>query len=330
MRQAQRNYRAKRDSKLADANEKSTKLEEALRGILRSYRELHNNMLHTAHRVPVSVTLQLSKTALDIGYFINQAARDQQQSLDASPSRLLAERLIRRGVERTVNALSNNDVDSSCLAHNKMLEKLNVRPNEVILAQTLSHVAETESPSSSLLNDTQFTNAIAQLLPKLYRQVEGNMDPSQRVERLTGANLQCLAFGRTRTIANVNQLDLPEFGGEWLEAVDVEEYLSERGIVLRSEDPDCSHLRLQLGNTPSSSMSPQSMTMSPSDMDSPQMSHYASEGSMASPLADENTIIVNVDVLIEWLAAKTMCLGLCPAIRREDVDNAIRESIIQP
>ncbi|CEJ94653.1 hypothetical protein VHEMI10171 [[Torrubiella] hemipterigena] len=287
-------------------------------------------MLHTAYRVPTSVTLQLSKTALDIGHFVNQAARDQQQQLGASPSRLLAERLIRRGVERTVDALGSNDVDSSCLAHNKMLENINVQPNEVILAQTLSHVAESDSPSSSLLNDTQFTSAVERLLPKLYRQVENNADSNQRIDRLPGSKLQCLEFGKTRTVAEVDQLDLPEFAGEWLEAIDVEEYLAERGIIIRSDDPDCSQLHLQLGDTPTSGLSPSGVAWSLNDSENTEMDYYSPAGSAVSPSGDANKIIVNVDVLIECLAAKSMCLGLCPAIRRDDVDNAIRESIIQP
>lgn len=45
--------------------------------------------------------------------------------------------------------------------------------------------------------------------------------------------------------------------------------------------------------------------------------------------SDHISIMINLDNLIVGLAAKAVCLGPCPGIRRADVDAAIRDSVVQ-
>lgn len=66
----------------------------------------------------------------------------------------------------------------------------------------------------------------------MYRVVEGS---DQAVPRLPSPSVQQLVRGKTRTTLVT---DLSSHQGEWLEAVDVEEYLEERGIYVRNALPD--------------------------------------------------------------------------------------------
>jgi hypothetical protein len=78
-------------------------------------------------------------------------------------------------------------------------------------------------------------------LPEMYRAVEGarifdedfNGDTKQIVERSVSDDLARLAYGRTRTWVVT---DVRGFEGEWLEPIDVQEYLEQKGVWLgRSE-----------------------------------------------------------------------------------------------
>ncbi|KAJ2974230.1 hypothetical protein NQ176_g6166 [Zarea fungicola] len=258
--------------------------------------------------------------------------------------------------------LAAGNVESSCIPPS-LMKHANIKPEEVILAQSLLQVS---GPSSTLLHDIKFTDAIQRLLPPLVRQVEGNIDPRERLPRLPIPQLQCLQYGRTRTVLQ-SQESLPDLAGEWLEAIDVEEYLAERGIVLR-DDTEGSLVRLRAGSSVSQSQSPEpsievGLPMSPSDFSqsSSEPLHMA-DGGQSEPhdalptnwmdLYDESDfsdlamaeldqdlfenmefhpsdITINFDKLVDGLAARTICLGLCPAIRREGVDEAIREAVVQ-
>lgn len=223
-------------------------------------------------------------------------------------------------------------------------------------------------------------------LPGLYRIIEG-FSGFKMLPRKASPFVQCLEFGRTRTVL---QTDLPELQGEWLEPTDVQEYLQERGIHVRtlSQSPD-SIIDVQNGTTTSArnstvaSISP--MTSSIEDSSSAIFSQFSdnatihenclegdfklpdtindsmdlsifghsSETSLPVPsgclsftptllhTANESEteglgsgttqcprMIINLDKLVENLAAQAVCLGAVPGIRKTAVDRAIRESIV--
>jgi hypothetical protein len=64
--------------------------------------------------------------------------------------------------------------------------------------------------------------------PRLFRAMEGGMGT---MPRASAPSVQQIAPGKTRTLIQTHFLPLQ---GEWMEAVDVEEYLEERGISLRN------------------------------------------------------------------------------------------------
>jgi hypothetical protein len=76
--------------------------------------------------------------------------------------------------------------------------------------------------------DFQYPMQSAPQLPHMYRLVEGE---TKAVFRAPAPFVQQIVRGKTRTMLNTNFAPLQ---GEWLEAVDVEEYLEERGICLRN------------------------------------------------------------------------------------------------
>ena len=90
--------------------------------------------------------------------------------------------------------------------------------------------------NSLVLRDTvadfQYNPGLTEHLPVMYRVVEGS---DQAVPRLPSPSVQQLVCGKTRTTLVT---DLSSHQGEWLEAVDVEEYLEERGIYVRNALPD--------------------------------------------------------------------------------------------
>ncbi|KAM5529041.1 hypothetical protein FOXYSP1_16885 [Fusarium oxysporum f. sp. phaseoli] len=72
--------------------------------------------------------------------------------------------------------------------------------------------------------DFQYPLHSAPRLPHIYRAVEGG---TKAVLRAPAPLVQQIVRGKTRTMLDTNFAPLQ---GEWLEAMDVEEYLEERGI----------------------------------------------------------------------------------------------------
>lgn len=85
---------------------------------------------------------------------------------------------------------------------------------------------------NSFLVDCQYGNGLNASLPKMMRLIEGNLNSLK--PRSSPPDLERLQFGRTRTMLHTSIADLQ---GEWLEALDVEEYLEQRGIFVRIGSP---------------------------------------------------------------------------------------------
>ncbi|KAF7555933.1 hypothetical protein G7Z17_g1811 [Cylindrodendrum hubeiense] len=231
--------------------------------------------------------------------------------------------------------------------------------------------------------------------PNVYRTIEGG---GALVPRQPRPFLQQLRFGKTRTVIFT---EIQQLQGEWLEAADVEEYLLERGIRLRSSGPLRGRSSLSEITAPSdssqvqhrqpanaharpnwdqdaSSLNDRVLTQRSQEPDGPadvnivdrapgyqhldggdwsvfggkghlsssvhagpniipanelrQVSASVSDQVSSQPpyLQDSKPVNIGVDIdkLVKTLAENATCLGLGPGIRRDDVDYAIRQSIV--
>lgn len=395
MRQAQRTYRVKKEDTLRTATNRSAKLEGALRGMLDSFRNFQQTLVDEANAgaVPPQLALQISKAAIEIASIsqgsglesAGPAAAAETSSPDtmttaaASPEepRHVAERFAKASMQRTADALSSGNPDESCLPP-ALLKQLKLDPAQLLLAQTLGQLS---ASSSSLLRDIPYSNSVTSVLPLLFRLNQG--DTSHLIPRKPPPMLQRLKHGLTRTIVAT---DLPELMGEWLEPVDVEEYLAQRGIFVRDAASDGNLINLQMPALPEAAptIHYQHPDTQPSDLDLFQSTEDWLEGSHAvggsfdftldwtifgcqkdetqiipsgfrtftppstylsdfdsSPSAsgsemrtpetaqDSSTITISVNKLIDSLASKATCLGPGPGVRREDVDEAIRDAVVR-
>ncbi|SCV28423.1 uncharacterized protein FFB14_01715 [Fusarium fujikuroi] len=133
----------------------------------------------------------------------------------------LSERIIRACLERVITILS-----SSSRHANRLLDltlPLNILGKELLVDETLK-ILSLFHPAA----DYQYLPQSAVHLPSMYRVVEGDKNV---IRRLPSPSVQRIMRGRTRTLLAT---DFPPLQGEWLEARDVEEYLEDRGIYIRS------------------------------------------------------------------------------------------------
>ncbi|KAJ5588192.1 hypothetical protein N7537_010870 [Penicillium hordei] len=133
----------------------------------------------------------------------------------------LPARFIRACFKRAVTILSSSAVHGSQqLVLTLPLQWLG---KDAVIINSLQ-VLESFLPSVA---DFQYPLHSAPGQPHMYRVVEGG---TKTLPRAPAPLLQRIAKGRTRTMLDTHFLPLQ---GEWLEAVDVEEYLEERGIYIR-------------------------------------------------------------------------------------------------
>ncbi len=430
---AQRRYRSKREDALSTAEEKSANLEAALRGTLDSFNTFQESFVQSgSDKMSPQVALQLSKTAMEIAALSyklglsnirddatgdtsgsSAVGLDKTQNLPnvleprAGGRQVIAERFVRESVEMTTKLLAAGDQGTGCLLP-ALLSPTNKLPTNVILAQTLSYTSQFPS---SFLNDSKYPDGTQPLFPPLFRVVEG--DFSEAVVRLPFPQLQRLKFGQSRTLV---LSDAPELAGEWLEAIDVEEYLFERGIFLNKDSknafislgisgpPDSSgpsNLNSETQSTIGSDMSSNETPVTPANAmpaemqailedgqgnpslsnfsdvftdPSPEWAIFGLEHSKSQPVpsgsrvlgpefmswlaednadssmdvndeetwqpipsgeiqpepapeSESNEITISIDDLINGLAVRAICLGPAPGIRRQGIDEAIREAV---
>ncbi|KAH7149075.1 hypothetical protein B0J13DRAFT_523728 [Dactylonectria estremocensis] len=131
-------------------------------------------------------------------------------------------RVIRACFERVVSLLSNGTVyGNQPLALALPLQLLG---EEVLMYNSLQGLSLLKPRVADFL----YPLHSAPRLPHLYRVVEGG---TQTVSRAPAPFVQQIVRGKTRTMLDTNFAPLQ---GEWLETLDVEEYLEERGIYLRN------------------------------------------------------------------------------------------------
>lgn len=138
----------------------------------------------------------------------------------------IAYHLLRACVIRGISLLQSQDLRATNFLFQDPVLKLPLQSISQKDLLALSTVRVTADINVAFL-DAPYVDSPTTILPSLLRAVEG--DASSAVPRLSPPLLQTLRFGRTRTLV---QTDLPGYEGEWLESVDVEEYLAQRGIFI--------------------------------------------------------------------------------------------------
>lgn len=133
----------------------------------------------------------------------------------------LSERILRACLERVITILSGSSRHASRLLD--LTLPLNILGKELLVDEALKILS-----LFHLAADYQYLPESAVHLPSMYRVVEGDKNV---IRRLPSPSVQQIVRGKTRTLLATDLLPLQ---GEWLEAMDVEEYLEDRGIYLRS------------------------------------------------------------------------------------------------
>ncbi|KAF5703473.1 hypothetical protein FMUND_12976 [Fusarium mundagurra] len=261
-------------------------------------------------------------------------------------------RLERACFERVVSILSNSTVDGSQFP--ALALPLQLLGIELLMVTSLRGM----SLFNASVGDFKYPQHSVSRLPNMYRVVEGE---TKAVFRMPSPFLQRIMRGKTRTILDTN---LAHLQGEWLEAMDVEEYLEERGIYICNTVTSGTATTGDTMYQPSVQGSAQSIPMEqrvplsssagypghePADylafgLPGPrqwlrsansQTNSSGIAGDLQSDFNQQTTqgieepsrVTVDLDKLVYLLAENAMCLGPVPGIRKADVDASIRGSI---
>jgi hypothetical protein len=140
-------------------------------------------------------------------------------------------------------------------------------------------------------------------LPEMWRGVEGGQG---LVKRELSAELMSLEYGRTRMWVSKEVGVGPRgYDGEWLEPVDVQEYLEIRGMWCGKSE----------GWVP--------FSLGRSECYRQESQIHAASGAASTFV----TAAVNITRLIELIITSVVCIGPGPGNRKEDIDRALRVSI---
>lgn len=384
MRLAQRSYRARKQEAQESQRIRAEELSRALDNALATFSTLHQRILDTSQvrnspdvlshlndavaqmaaiASSTNKMLPLTHAADDSGTSFRQQAPHHSAtedsgaitiSLRTSTSKQIPvpARLFRACFERVVSILSNGTVDGSqFLALALPLQLLGA---ELLMVNSQRGL----SLFHASVGDFTYPLNSAPRLPNMYRVVEGE---NNAVFRMPAPFLQQIVRGKTRTILHT---DFAHLKGEWLEAMDVEEYLEERGIYMCNTVMSSTTTTGDARHQPSITGSEQRIPVEQRDplsssggfpghepadylvfgLSGPRQwlrstnSHIHSSaivGDLQSEFNQQTTqgiekasrAIVDLDKLVHLLAENAMCLGPVPGIRKADVDASIRGSI---
>lgn len=168
----------------------------------------------------------------DVGFASADLATSRETSLVLSQQRLnrprrklpVAQSFLQACLDRTMSLLQP-DSPSARSFFPALLLPLRLYQFDQILEWTLRHISRN---SMYHLVGSGYDFNESSDSPKMLRILEGGIGVA--VPRKPPPHLQRFQFGRTRTRLVTNT---PELQGEWLEAMDVEEYLEQRGIFVR-------------------------------------------------------------------------------------------------
>lgn len=146
--------------------------------------------------------------------------------LDAPHNTWFAAKLLRQCVERGVRLLTSPD-----MTYEGLHPALSIHLNCMSVDQL--RVRFVQAMMSDFNEEPEFyPPAITLIQPNMYRSIEG--DDEILVPRMRTRQGQQLIPGRTRTRLDTS---LRDFQGEWLEPIDVQEYLEWKGIFVGSIGP---------------------------------------------------------------------------------------------
>ncbi|KAH7114009.1 hypothetical protein EDB81DRAFT_300169 [Dactylonectria macrodidyma] len=257
MRLAQRSYRSRKQEAQESERIRAEELSSALDNALATFSTLHRRILDTSQiRNSSDVLFHLNDAVtqmaaiasgtnkvLPLPHALEDSGTSSRQqtpgvlaphqsvtvdsgattiSLRTSTSNQIpvSARVVRACFERVVSILSNSTVYGS--QSPALALPLQLLGEEVLMDNSLRSL----SPFHPSVADFQYPLHSAPRLPHMYRVVEGE---TKAVFRAPAPLVQRIVRGKTRTMLDTNFAPLQD---EWLEAVDVEEYLEERGIYL--------------------------------------------------------------------------------------------------
>lgn len=254
----------------------------------------------------------------------------------------LGYRIVRECFRRGIAALSF-DVLPGGMKPIPFLLPLRIGSTEFLVGLS---IAQMKDLSDGYWGDARYDQRTLNAMPRMFRIVEGYRDGA--VPRKAPPKLQTLQYGRTRTILETT---LPNLQHEFLEARDVEEYLEERGILVRGTE-DIVELEL----TPEEGYHDDGHELADWTIFGQQSStsHTIPSGlstflpslEQAAMLAEDRQVLgdwipdhegalgssakitISLDRLVENLVANASCLGPAPGITKAHVDLAIGSSIV--
>ncbi|KAH7376951.1 hypothetical protein B0T11DRAFT_294363 [Plectosphaerella cucumerina] len=141
-------------------------------------------------------------------------------------------RIARACLQRTVSMLSGYSYDQPLAP--TLTIPLQLLGQDGLMANSLQLLSYFQASVA----DFHYPVDSAARAPRLFRAMEGGVGT---VPRASAPSVQQIAPGKTRTLV---QTHFSPLQGEWMEAVDVEEYLEERGISLRNainSEPDSAY-----------------------------------------------------------------------------------------
>ncbi|OAA40156.1 C-5 cytosine methyltransferase DmtA [Beauveria brongniartii RCEF 3172] len=349
MRLAQRRYRSKKQDALTAAEQKAAALENALRGTISAFRGLQRSLIqYPAGYVPLDVNLAIGKTSVEMSKLLHSSGVQLQDTLACSlldctqatcARRILSESVTRSASDFDLQSSQGSELGSELGSFTPEFSPgMHTLPGELLPPQPM-----VQSSPGDILGNLDFAG---RFLPQLHRKIEGS---TEMVLRLAPPKLQRLKYGLTRTWFDT---DLPQLAGEWLEASDVEEYLTQRGIHVR--DKSQKTVTLHLGSEASEADAEGPFTPEAWEPELPDWTIFGRQlderqdipsglrvVSAASPMPDlmgqsptsslpatpQRRITIDVDKLVAGLACKGICLGPAPGIRRHHVDEAIQGAV---
>ncbi|EHK45990.1 hypothetical protein TRIATDRAFT_41118 [Trichoderma atroviride IMI 206040] len=268
MRLAQRSYRNRKANELTAAKERADSLEKALNSTLDEFIKLHQMLLGKQEYMPADFLMQLHGTATNIiGIAKNALAdnppehayqagevlmstdsdEDEDDAIDIAapinsgssypkpPS--ISQRILRACLDIAADRLKLPRVPFLRILP-ALLLPLQFESEDNILRRAMQYLSL--SGEEAHLEQERYS-AKAGYLPKMMRLIEGQTHTL--VPRKPQPDMQRLQFGCTRTVISTA---VPDLQGEWLEPLDVEEYLEQRGIFVREEAPDDDLLNLAI------------------------------------------------------------------------------------
>ncbi|KAJ4309936.1 hypothetical protein N0V84_011228 [Fusarium piperis] len=265
MRLAQRTYRARKESAFNQERTRNQQLSQALDQALATFAKFHRHALGQPEvRGSSDLVARLNQAASEMATIAtdtNKSAKlllaseatdseTQQQQLGPMPLAnpvtgnlqshsssssksvaltirsanlilsTLTEKLFRACLERVFTILSGNSGPKGRVLDLRL--PLNILGEELLRSESLSILS-----LPLVADDYRYLPHSMPHLPLMYRVVEGSQDI---IPRLPSPSVQRIVRGKTRTRLATAYEPLQ---GEWLEAMDVEEYLEDRGIFLR-------------------------------------------------------------------------------------------------